>query len=103
MERLLLIVVGLPLTMVGLGRALCRYSMGTYSLQNLFSMKSMGVLLQYSPVLIHWMAKSSDQMSPPHKLSKAEKKMTSLIIMGNLQHIFLKLGSLGIDFEKDYM
>lgn len=29
--------------------------------------------------------------------------MTSLVIMGNLQHIFLKLSSLGIDFEEDYM
>lgn len=93
----------LPLIVAGLHRALYRDSIGTYGLQSLFAMKSVGVLLQYSPVLIHWMAKSSDQMSLlPINYPKQRKKMTSLVIMGNLQHIFLKLGSLGIDFEEDY-
>jgi len=42
-------------------------------------------------------------VSAPHKLSKAEKKMTSLVIMGNLQLIFLKLSSLGTDLEENFM
>lgn len=90
------------------GAKLCpvynRYSMRTYSLQNLFPTKSIGALLQHSPVLIHGMAKSSDQMSLLLiNYPQQRKKMTSLVIMGNLQHIFLKLGSLGIGFEEDYM
>ena len=42
-------------------------------------------------------------VSAPYKLHKAEKKMTSVVIMGNAQHIFLKLGSFGVDFEEDYI
>lgn len=80
----------LPLFIVGLVCALYKYSMG-YTICRICLHEVSGSFASVQPSIDSLDGKIiRSNVSAPHKLSKAEQKLTSPVIVGNLQHIFFE-------------